>query len=146
MTPETKAKLTARLMIDEGVIPHAYQDHLGYWTIGVGRLIDKRKGGGLSRDEIQYLLNNDMREKEKAVLDNIPWAANLDDARFCVLVMMAFQLGIDGLLKFKNTLAKTRAGDYAGAADSMLKSLWAKQTPARAKRTAMMMRTGVWPK
>lgn len=146
MTPETKAKLTARLMIEEGVIPHAYPDSHGYLTIGVGRLIDKRKGGGLSRDEIQYLLNNDMREKEKAVLYNIPWAANLDEARFCVLVMMAFQLGIDGLLKFKNTLAKTKAGDYAGAADSMLKSLWAKQTPARAKRTAMMMRTGVWPK
>lgn len=146
MTPETKAKLTARLMIDEGVIPHAYQDHLGYWTIGVGRLIDKRKGGGLSRDEMQYLLNNDIRNKEKEVLDALPWIAKLDEARQCVFFMMAFQMGIEGLLKFKNTLAKARAGDYAGASASMLKSLWAKQTPNRAKRIANMMKTGEWIK
>lgn len=146
MTPETKARLSARLMLDEGVIPHAYQDHLGYWTIGVGRLIDKRKGGGLSRDEMQYLLNNDIRNKEKEVLDALPWIAKLDEARQCVFFMMAFQMGIEGLLKFKNTLAKARAGDYAGASASMLKSLWAKQTPNRAKQIANMMKTGEWIK
>lgn len=30
------------LETDEGRVPHAYQDHLGYWTIGVGHLVDKR--------------------------------------------------------------------------------------------------------
>lgn len=44
------------LETDEGRVPHAYQDHLGYWTIGVGHLIDKRKGGGLTPDEVDYLL------------------------------------------------------------------------------------------
>jgi len=28
------------LRAEEGVMPSAYQDPLGYWTIGVGRLID----------------------------------------------------------------------------------------------------------
>jgi lysozyme len=46
---------------EEGRVPHAYPDSLGYWTIGVGRLIDRRKGGGLSDDEIDYLLANDIR-------------------------------------------------------------------------------------
>ena len=40
--------LPAKLRREEGSRPHAYQDHLGFWTIGVGRLIDVRKGGGLS--------------------------------------------------------------------------------------------------
>lgn len=37
--------LASLLTSDEGRVPHAYQDHLGYWTIGVGHLIDRRKGG-----------------------------------------------------------------------------------------------------
>jgi len=68
----------------------------------------------------------------------------LDDARKAVLLNMSFQLGITGLLKFKNTLAKIEAGDYQGAADNMLKSLWARQTPNRANRLAEQMRTGQW--
>jgi lysozyme len=32
-----------QLIRDEGVVPCAYQDHLGYWTIGVGRLIENEK-------------------------------------------------------------------------------------------------------
>lgn len=48
--------LAAQLKAEEGRVPHAYQYHLGYWTIGVGRLIDKRKGGGLTPYEVDYLL------------------------------------------------------------------------------------------
>ena len=44
--------LIAQLRREEGSIPHAYQDHLGFWTIGVGRLIDERKGGGLSPEDV----------------------------------------------------------------------------------------------
>ena len=39
-------KTVEQLRRNEGEVLHAYQDHLGFWTIGVGRLIDKRKGGG----------------------------------------------------------------------------------------------------
>jgi lysozyme len=53
--------LIAELRRDEGVDRSAYQDHLGFWTIGVGRLIDRRKGGGLSDEEIDYLLQNDVK-------------------------------------------------------------------------------------
>lgn len=55
---------------------------------------------------------------------------------------MAFQMGIVGLLGFTNTLAAIKRGDYAAAATGMLASLWARQTPARAKRMADMMRAG----
>ncbi|MNL28639.1 hypothetical protein D3C87_1502920 [compost metagenome] len=57
---------------------------------------------------------------------------------------MPFQLGVDGLLGFKSTLALIEEGKYTFAADNMLKSKWAEQTPARAKRLAVQMRTGIW--
>jgi lysozyme len=139
-----KAELTTQLRRDEGEVLSAYQDHLGYWTIGVGRLIDKRKGGGLTVEESAYLLNNDIDKRVAELRSRLPWMQKLDDVRFGALVNMSFQLGVDGLLGFKNTLALIEEGKYTFAADNMLKSKWAEQTPARAKRLADQMRTGVW--
>ena len=136
--------LAEMLERDEGRVRHAYQDHLGYWTIGVGRLIDSRKGGGLSEDEIDYLLANDIRRKTAEVAKALPWISGLSGARQAVLVGMAFQMGTEGLLRFKNTLAMVQAGDYDGAADGMMQSLWARQTPDRAARMSKQMRTGEW--
>ena len=124
---------------------HAYQNHLGYWTIGIGRLIDKRKGGGISTEESAYLFANDLDTKLAGVRRRLPWFDRLDEARQGVLLNMAFQMGVDGLLRFKNTLAMIERGDYANAATGMLNSLWVReQTPARAKRLSEQMRTGVW--
>jgi len=141
---ELYEELTKQMEREEGRVKHAYQDHLGFWTIGVGRLIDKRKGGGLSDKEIDFLLANDIEEKLTEVLRKLPWAKQLSPARLGVLVAMAFQMGVDGLLKFKNTLKMIEAGNYKGGAVGMLGSLWAKQTPARAKRMAKQMETGIW--
>jgi lysozyme len=139
-----RAELARQLKGDEGVIPHAYPDHLGYLTIGVGRLIDKRKGGCLRPDEITYLLNNDIDDRIDALTRALPWFQDLDDARKGVLLNMAFQLGTEGLLKFENTLALIRDGKYENAAHAMGQSLWAKQTPERAERMADQMRSGLW--
>lgn len=127
---------------DEGKISYAYQDSLGYLTIGVGRLIDRRKGGGLSNDEIDYLLENDIDRVYTDVRNNIPWFDDLTDARQRALCNMCFQLGIGGLLKFKITLGLMRAGKFDEAAQNALKSKWAAQTPQRAKRIAKMIQEG----
>lgn len=139
-------QLTAQLKRDEGVKATAYQDHLGFLTIGVGRLIDSRKpGAGLRPDEIDYLLKNDINDRVQALTKALPWFFDrLDEARRGVLINMAFQLGTAGLLGFKSTLALVAAGKYAEAAEQMLKSKWATQTPARAKRLAEQMKTGEW--
>lgn len=137
-----KDLLAKELCSDEGVVNHAYQDHLGYWTIGVGRLIDKRKGGQLSDDEIKYLLNNDINKRFDELKIKIPWIVKLTDARQRALVNMAFQLGVNGLLGFKNTLSLLQSGKYSEAADNALKSKWAEQTPKRAKRVTDMIRNG----
>jgi lysozyme len=139
-----KTELIRQLKGDEGVVSHAYPDHLGYLTIGVGRLIDKRKGGGLRPDEISYLLNNDVDDRINELNKRLPWFQNLDDARKGVLLNMSFQLGVDGLLGFANTLKLVEQGKYENAAHAMLQSKWAQQTPERAKRMADQMRSGVW--
>ena len=133
-----------QLKNEEGSVAHAYQDSLGYWTIGVGRLIDERKGGLLYPDEIDYLLTNDIRRKTDGLNDALPWFHLLDEPRQAVLIQMAFQMGVKGLLAFTTTLSHVRVGRYAEAAVAMLESLWARQTPERAARLSKQMETGEW--
>ena len=135
---------TEQIKLDEGCVLHAYRDTLGYLTIGYGRLIDKKKNGGISHEEAEMLLHNDIDRKLSELRKKYPHFDKLDDPRKGVLLNMAFQMGVGGLLGFRNTLAKIEAGDYEGAAANMLKSKWAQQTPNRAKRMAEQMRTGQW--
>ena len=139
-----KDKILKQLRRDEGVMRHAYQDTEGYWTIGVGRLIDKRRGGGLSEEEVDFLLNNDVAEKEKALEASVSFYKGLDEARRGVLLNMAFNLGVEGLLAFKNTLKLVGEGRYKEASEEMLKSKWAAQVGDRAVRLSKQMATGVW--
>lgn len=133
------------ISLHEGRVPHAYQDSLGYWTIGVGHLIDKRKGGRLPEQVIDLLLDYDIAEHSRGLFTAAPWIMELDEVRKAVLVDMAFNLGIKGLLGFKNTLAAVKEGRWDDAAAGMLASRWASQVGARASRLADMMRSGRWP-
>ena len=140
-----RSELTRQLRGDEGVKETVYKDHLGYDTIGVGRLVDSRKpGSGLRSHEIDFLLQNDINDRIDQLMRRLPWFQNLDDARKGVLLNMSFQMGVDGLLGFKNTLAMVERGDYAAASQGMLQSLWARQTPERAQRMSDQMKTGEW--
>jgi len=133
------------LEAEEGRRKCAYQDSRGLWTIGVGRLIDASKpGAGLSNEEIDYLLDNDIKTKTAQVSAALPWFDNLNEPRQAVLIGMAFQMGLQGLLGFRNTLAAVRDERWAVAESGMLASLWAKQTPKRAVRMARQMATGEW--
>lgn len=143
MTDAITEMATAHLRTEEGVRKAAYQDHLGWWTIGVGRLIDARKGGGLSDDEIDYLLANDIAKVQRQMAGWPAWEkVKADPVRATALISMCFQLGSQGLAGFKNTLAMIAAGRWADAAKNMLQSKWAQQTPARARRIAAMIETG----
>lgn len=138
---ETIAK---HLEDEEGRIGHAYQDHLGFWTIGVGRLIDKRKGGKLSDEEIDHLLANDICVKMNAIKDWPAWQAVKDDpVRATALLSLAFQLGVQGLAEFKNSLRLIAEKQWVAASANLKQSLWARQTPTRAARVTKMIATGV---
>jgi lysozyme len=136
--------ISSHLEKEEGRVAYAYQDNLGFWTIGVGRLIDKRKGGKLSDEEIDHLLANDIRSKMEAIDDWPAWQAVKDDpVRATALLSMAFQLGVEGLAGFKNSLQLIADKQWQQAAANLMQSKWAQQTPNRAKRVTQMIATGV---
>ena len=88
-----------------------------------------------------------LREEVKAIEDKIgayPWFQGCNDPRRAVLVSMAYQMGVSGLLGFKNTLQLIEAGSYAAAGRGMRQSRWYKQTPARAERHARVMESGTF--
>lgn len=134
-----RQKLIQQLRRHEGERLKPYRCSSGKLTIGVGRNLDDR---GITAAESAYLLNNDIDRIWVEVESRMPWIRQLNEARQRVLLDMAFNLGIDGLMKFRNTLATIRAGDYQKAGVMMLDSLWAKQVGNRAQRLAVMMQTG----
>jgi len=146
---EISEKLRAQLIRDEGRKPYAYPDSLGYLTIGVGHLIDEKKGGRLPDSIIDALLEYDIREATGLLFQYQPWTAQLDPVRQAVLINMVFNMGQepfdhDGFKDWPNFLAQVQRGDYEQAATNMLSTPWAQQVGMRAQRLAAQMRTGVW--
>ena len=138
-----RAKLVAQLIIDEGNVLHEYQDELGNWTNGVGHLLPNGPTGiVLTPEQSLAQLDSDIDEKVAELTADLPWLATLDDVRQNVLINMAFNLGVSGLLKFHNTLAFVHAGRYIEAAGAMLQSKWATEVGARATELAEEMKTG----
>lgn len=131
--------LRRQLIRHEGLRLKPYKDTVGKLTIGVGRNLDDV---GISEQEAMSLLDNDIDRARIDLLKVLPWVKNLDSVRQDVLLNMAFNMGIGGLLTFKNTLAAIQNGDYADAADRMLESKWATQVGLRASELSQMMRSG----
>jgi lysozyme len=131
--------LSAQLVTDEGLRLKPYRDTVGKTTIGVGRNLDDV---GISKSEAMMLLGADIDVACAALDKSLPWWRGLSENRQDVLCNMAFNMGINKLMGFVNTLAKIQAGDYEGAAMGMLDSHWAQQVGERAQRLAKMMREG----
>ena len=136
-----RKQLINDLIAEEGCVLHAYADSLGFWTIGVGRLIDKRRGGGITQEEAMFFLGNDIDKVYAGLKAAFPWFINKPDNVQRALCDMAFQMGIPGLQKFTTTLSLIEQGKYKEAAESALKSKWASQTPNRAKRVTSLLTT-----
>lgn len=137
--------LRRQLVEHEGLRLSAYKDSLGYLTIGVGRLIDARRGGKISHDEAMYLLDNDIAECIGDLRGWLPWFDREDPIRQRALIDLRFNLGGGGLRKFKNTLARWAVQDYAGAARGLRNSLWYRQVGRRGPRIVQMVEHGTEP-
>lgn len=135
-----KNKLARELKIDEGIVLHEYKDSLGYSTIGIGRLIDKRRGGGITLSEAEYLLRNDIERVWLEVQSSFPWIIDHPEDVQHAICMMAFQMGIKKVQGFSTTIKNIKLRNYPAAADSAMQSLWAKQTPNRARKVTNLIR------
>ena len=145
--------IVSLLRYEEGFKEKPYFCSEGYPTIGTGIKLGP-KGAALSNYQITISKEVDavwmaeiIKQKvaEMSVNQGITAAmSSCNDARKSILISMAYQMGADGLAKFNNTLKAVAEQRWGDAANGMLNSAWAKQTPNRAKRHAKQMLTGEW--
>ena len=134
-------EIAEALKFEEGYKGHCYICTAGAHTVGYGRNIDANGGIGISEDEANYLLENDIKRTIKEC-QRWTWFDELNPSRQSVVVQLCFQLGAPRLSQFKLMLAalSQQPPDYQTAADELLDSRFATQVPQRANRLADQMR------
>ena len=137
-------KLIEMLKVHEGVETYAYKCSEKKTTIGVGRNVDKAGGLGLSDDEVDYLLQNDINRVILELNSEYDWFSDLDDIRQDAMIDISFNLGQTRLRAFKNALAAMSEGDWDEAADQFMDSRWSEQVGIRAKNLTEMIRSGAY--
>ena len=135
-------RLLETLKRHEGVRYYVYRDHLGYETIGVGRCINRAVGLGLSPDEVEYLLINDVQRCIEELDGAFEWFKDLDEVRREAMINLCFNLGLTRLRKFVKALDAMKQRNYNKAATEFLNSKWANQVGERSREVAHMIRTG----
>ncbi|MEC4725817.1 glycoside hydrolase family protein [Shewanella sp. D64] len=124
----SRKKLTDMLIQHEGMMLKPYRCTAGKNTIGVGRNLDDV---GISQEEALMMLANDIERLELRLSYRLPWIATLSESQQLVLLNMAFNLGVGGLLRFKNMLAALERQDISSTQHEMLNSRWAGQVGKR---------------
>jgi lysozyme len=124
-------RLKAQLITHEGIRLHAYRDSLGYLTIGIGRMIDQRQGGGISLDEAHYLLENDIFRARLDLIDIFPDFETWPESKQHALIDMRINLGSGGFRSFKRLIDAARKQDWYGVAREMMDSKWYQQVGIR---------------
>ena len=134
--------ITPLLKRHEGLKLDMYVCPAGRRTIGYGHNLDmvpitERAAEIILEDDIAMVLWQ---------MGQIPRLAGIlktiSPARRAVLISMAFNLGVAGLLGFRNMLNAMERGNFDWASQEMLSSRWASQVGARARELARMMREG----
>lgn len=130
------------LMRDEGFKALPYLDSKGNETIGIGWNIKSlpmtlKQALYINRDHIAYF--------ENQLINKISFYSKLDPVRQYVLINMAFNMGINGLLGFKDMLSMMVKGDFEGASKEIFRSVLAKEEPSRVERLSRMIATGAFP-
>ena len=120
---------------DEGYRGEVYKCSEGFDTIGYGTRLP------ISKKEATLLLRSRLTDKEIELADKEPLFKRLPQEAQAVLLNMAYQMGVGGLLKFKRMWSALDERDFETASREMLDSRWAKQTPKRAKRLSERMRS-----
>lgn len=97
---------------------------------------------GVTEQEAEGLLMQCVEQVTEQLTQRLTWFERLNEARRAVLINMAFNLGIAGLMQFKGTLHAISVFDFEMASRGMLASRWASQVHSRANELALQMKTG----
>jgi len=136
--------LKARVRLHEGVRTQMYLDSLGKATIGIGHLIQPHEreryseGVEISMEEVEELFDIDLNRAaagadlliDECVGHDLPQPVSE------VILEMVFQLGTNGVRKFRNMWKAMREKRWKDAATEMKDSRWHKQTTKRCESLA----------
>lgn len=130
----------------EGYKLQAYKDTLGFWTAGVGHLLDQTKdwtGHIFDIATVNQWLIDDLLTAESAAKTLLEWTALDTDARQNAVVELVFNMGLQHWKQFAHCRMYMTKKDWNNAATELVRSLWARQVGARrAGRLANYIRTG----
>ena len=134
-------KLIEQLKIHEGFRSTVYTCSGGKKTCGYGRNLEDI---GISEEEAEMLLKNDIYEATNQLLNAFPWMATFSDVRISAMINFTFNVGIGTVRKFSNTIEYLKNEDWEAAADEMMDSKWAEQVGDRAIQITEQIRTSRW--
>ena len=139
----------------EGYRSKTYQCTEGHDTTGIGfawkdlyfdketanKILQENKYNIEMSEEVCDII---LEEKIDTILGRLqkvaPWVEGSNQVVQMVTINMCYQMGVSGVMKFKKALAAMEKGQWDIAADELLASRWAKQTPNRANALADMIR------
>jgi GH24 family phage-related lysozyme (muramidase) len=148
--------LNGLIQAHEGLRLSVYNDTVGHPSVGYGFNLDRpgaaadlasigadynaiRSGqASLTQSQASQLFALDLANARQVAQRMVGGFAGLSAARQAVVVDMAFNLG-PRMGTFHNMLGAIGAGDFSGASQEMLDSLWATQVKGRANEDATLM-------
>jgi lysozyme len=141
-----RARLESQLVQAEGCKSMAYKDTEGYWTAGVGHLLDQRRdwtGVTFDTQQISEWLDADITQAEYDARQLLEWPFLDTDARQNAVIELVFNLGVLKWMHFAKCRRAITKKDWQTAHDQLLDSVWARQVgPGRSTRLANMLLKG----
>lgn len=135
----------AILITEEGRRKDVYLDTRGILTVGIGHKVlaadNLKLGDKISDAQIDDFFSKDINKAFSAAIKQSKEINRYNVDMIARLTSVNFQLGTGWTAKFPNTWALLRQGNGAKAAQNILVSDWAQQTPNRANRFAIEIQT-----
>lgn len=113
-----------------------YRCSAGKLTIGYGRNLEE----GISRDEADYLLNNDIARAGQEAMEIFPRLYAFPVEKQNAIIDMLYNLGKTRFKKFIKMIAAINEEDWERAAEEAKDSRWFKQVKSRGKEIVEIFR------
>ena len=132
--------LIEKIKHHEGFVDHVYKCTEGFDTIGYGFAV---KDLEMPEHIAEELLIIKLENLQNNANSRFKWLEDMPQQVQEVVINMCYQLGVNGVSKFRKAISAMQEGDWEEAANEMLDSLWARQTPNRAKELSDIVRNQV---
>lgn len=140
------------IKLEEGFRAEPYRNAQGVWAVGYGRNLEAHPMPGrdwilrpYTAAEADDWLREQVRVLYFSLRDHKPILEDIEAPRAAAMINMAYQLGIDGLLRFRRLWGAVEDRNWTQAATLAGESSWAAQAPHRARRVCHALLSGEWP-